>query len=290
MISARTGLAWPVIFTELLLFGTAAFALTLGSAYEDGRDRLIAGFLGLWRSLGLIALILSPLLFVQIASDMAQMSQVQVLSLLPAILKETHAGRVWEWRLLIVTILAIASWLPCSPRAAALLMLLLSGALLACECLTSHAIDHGMPAVVVQFLHEVSAALWIGAILGLWLGARRTHLGDEWVVATAPWVSRLAGWTVTALLLSGLYTAYHALMGNPEMMIFTAYGRILLVKLGAASIVLLIGAYNRFILIPDLAQTEADIALVRNVAFESILLVGVVGVAALLANTPPAHH
>jgi hypothetical protein len=36
---------------------------------------------------------------------------------------------------------------------------------------------------------------------------------------------------------------YRALMGDPTMMIFSAYGRILLVKLGAAAIVLLIGAY-----------------------------------------------
>jgi putative copper resistance protein D len=286
----RAALAWPVLYAQLLIFGTAAFTLTLGPELQNGRDRLIGSLINLWRGLGLVVLTLSPLLFVTIASGMAQMTGLKVLPLVPVILAATHAGRVWEWRLPIVTALALASWLPLRPTTMARVMLVASGALLFCESLTSHAIDRGMVAATVHFIHETAGAVWIGAILGIWLGALHAQLGKTWVVDVAPWVSRLAGWTVAALLLSGLYTTYHALMGDPGLLMYSSYGRVLLLKISAASIVLAIGAYNRFMVIPDLVRSEAYVALLRNVAIESILLIGVVGVAALLANTPPAHH
>lgn len=290
MSGARALLVWAVMSSQLLIFGTAAFALTLRRDQRGERDRLIASLIGLWRGLALLALALSPLLFIAIAAGMAGNSVPHVLPLVPAVLSETHAGHVWEWRLPIVLLLALASWLPVETTTTAVLVLVASGALLFCESLTSHAIDRGVAAAGIHFVHEMAGAVWIGAILGLWLGAIRARLGGSWVVDTAPWVSRLAGWTVAALLCSGLYTTYYALIGNPALLIYAAYGRVLLIKIGAASIVLLIGACNRFIVIPQLTRSEAYVALLRNVAVESVLLIGVVGVAAFLANTPPAHH
>jgi putative copper export protein len=223
-------------------------------------------------------------------SGMAELSWCQSLPLIPAVLRETHAGRIWAWRLPIVIILAAASWSPLQGVSETVLLLASSAALMLCESLTSHAIDWGALTVVVHFLHQAAVALWIGAILGLWYGARRIRLGEAWVGITAPWVSRMAEWTVVALLLSGLYTAYYALMGDPTMLVYAAYGRVLLIKLSAAALVLLIGAYNRFVLIPQVDRPEALISLVGNVAIESVLLIGVIGIAAVLANTPPTHH
>ncbi len=54
-------------------------------------------------------------------------------------------------------------------------------------------------------------------------------------------------------------------------------------------LVLLIGAYNRYWLMPAVSESSAQASLLRNVGIESILLIGVLGLAALLANTPPAH-
>jgi putative copper export protein len=60
-------------------------------------------------------------------------------------------------------------------------------------------------------------------------------------------------------------------------------------KVCAAMHVLLIGAYNRYYLMPAVSETSAQETLLRNVGLESLLLIGVLGLAALLANTPPAH-
>jgi putative copper export protein len=53
-------------------------------------------------------------------------------------------------------------------------------------------------------------------------------------------------------------------------------------EVAAALILLLIGAYN--------ADPSASEALPRNVGIESVLLMDVVGLAAVLANKPPVHH
>jgi putative copper export protein len=42
-------------------------------------------------------------------------------------------------------------------------------------------------------------------------------------------------------------------------------------------------------LIPAIVKSSSRAALLRNVGIESIMLVGVLGLAALLANTPPVH-
>jgi len=285
----RAILAWPVLTAQLVIFGTAVFALSLADDAGGERDRLLASLIGLWRILGLTAILFSPLLFVKVAAGMAGTDWWGALPFVLQVLRQTHAGAVWKWRLPLVILLGVLAWLPFARARAALLLLFTSAALLLCESLTSHAIDVGGLTVAIDFVHQMAAAVWIGAILGLRLGAIRARLSDVWVNATAPWVSRLAEWTVATLIVSGVYTAYHALMGNPALLIYAAYGRVLLFKLGAASIVLLMGAYNRFVLIPQLAASGARRALLRNVAVESILLLGVIGITALLANTPPAH-
>jgi putative copper export protein len=89
--------------------------------------------------------------------------------------------------------------------------------------------------------------------------------------------------------LSGLYTAYYSLGADPHRLVEAAYGRALVDKICAAMLVLMIGAYNRYWVMPAVSETSAQESLLRNVGIESILLVGVLGLAALLANTPPAH-
>jgi putative copper export protein len=64
----------------------------------------------------------------------------------------------------------------------------------------------------------------------------------------------------------------------------------LLLKIGLFAIVVAIGGYNRFILMPAIGERSPQDLLLRNVVMETVLLIGVLGVTALLSNTPPAHH
>jgi putative copper export protein len=60
-------------------------------------------------------------------------------------------------------------------------------------------------------------------------------------------------------------------------------------KLAIATPALILGGYNRYRLVPTVADASVRTQLVRSVAIECVLLVAVMGWSADLANTPPPH-
>jgi hypothetical protein len=113
---------------------------------------------------------------------------------------------------------------------------------------------------------------------------------DVWVEHAARRVSKLAFWSVIALAITGIYTAYNGLGFDLYRLLFSAYGRTLIAKIIVFIGIVAIGAYNRYWLVPNIGDPTAREILLRNVRLESlVLLFAVVGLASLLANTPPAH-
>ena len=286
-IGERAIVAWPLLVAEILIFGTTAFALLL--APEPQSEGIASALTPLWRGLALLAALLSPLVLLVGTANMGDVSLRAAIPLLPQVVHETHFGHVWSWSFPLTLALLVIPWTPGRGPLKTVALSFVAGALLLLLSFSSHAIDRGRIALIVYFTHEVAAALWIGAILGLWFGAVRGQLGSGWIQRTAPRVSSVAGWTVATLILSGLYTAYYSLGADPHRIIDSAYGRTLVDKVCAAMLVLLIGAYNRYYLMPTVSDTSAQETLLRNVGLESLLLIGVLGLAALLANTPPVH-
>jgi len=270
-----------------MIFGTAAFALLL--APDTQSEEIANALTPLWRGLGLLAVVFSPLALLVGAANMGDLSLHAAIPFLPQVICETHFGHVWLWSFPLTLALLTIPWTCGRGTLKTAILGFVACALLLLASFSSHAIDRGRIAVIVYFIHEVAAALWIGAILGLWFGAVRGKLGSDWVLKTAPRVSGVAGWTVTILILSGLYTAYYSLGADPHRLVDAAYGRTLVDKVCAAMLVLLIGGYNRYWLMPTVSESSAQASLLRNVGVESVLLVGVLGLAALLANTPPVH-
>jgi putative copper resistance protein D len=286
-IGERAIVAWPLLVAEILIFGTTAFALLL--APEPQSEEIASALTPLWRGLALLAALFSPLVLLVGVANMGDVSLRAAIPLLPQVVHETHFGHVWSWSFPLTLALLVIPWTPGRGPLKTVALSFVAGALLLLLSFSSHAIDRGRIALIVYFTHEVAAALWIGAILGLWFGAVRGKLGSGWIQRTAPRVSSVAGWTVATLILSGLYTAYYSLGADPHRIIDSAYGRTLVDKVCAAMLVLLIGAYNRYYLMPTVSDTSAQETLLRNVGLESLLLIGVLGLAALLANTPPVH-
>jgi putative copper export protein len=279
--------AWPMVLAQVMIFGTGFFSLIVAAGADAQAESLT--YTPLWRRLAVLAFVASPIFLLVNTTSMADVSLRAAIPFLPQVVRQTHLGAVWLWSFPVTIILLIVTWLPSAGAIKTATLCALAGALLLLGSISGHAIDKGNIAVAIYFVHEVAAALWIGAIVGLWLGVVSGRLGADWVRLTAPRVSRLAGWTVAILILSGLYTAYYALGEDPNRLIYALYGRILVLKICAASLVLLIGAYNRYFLLPKLAEAPSRDALLRNVGLESTLLIGILGIAALLANTPPAH-
>lgn len=282
--------AWPILMTQLFAFGTAAFTLIIAPPDPHARRKLEIALAPWWRGLSLALVILSPLGLLVEASNMAGVSLGKALALLPEVLSETHVGRMWAWRLGFVLLFVAAGWAPLRTNRRSVAILVVSAALLLLGGLSSHAIDHGAQAVAIYVVHEAAAALWVGALAGLWLGYARVSPSDRWVERAAPRVSRVAGWCVALVVLTGLYNAYDALGVSLGDLLYSAYGRTLLLKVALFGVVLALGGFNRYRLVPRLEQARTRALLLRNVTVEAALLVGVLGIAALLANTAPAHH
>jgi putative copper resistance protein D len=108
-------------------------------------------------------------------------------------------------------------------------------------------------------------------------------------IQSARALSKLATWSVAILVASGVYLAYEGLGYSLNHLLYSSYGRVLCFKVELFAVVLAFGAYNRAYLIPVIEQPTARVGLLRNVSAESLLLIGVIGLAALLAATPPAR-
>ena len=281
MIDPQPILAWPLVGSQVLIFGTTAFALF---AVDVSNRRLTA----LWRALALIILVISPVRFLSVAAGMADSTFREVIPAMPQIMRETLAGRVWTWRLATALMLALAAWIPAPGRLATALMFGISTVLLALQSLTSHAVDKGAFAIAIHFVHQAAAGMWIGALISLLIGASG-RAGADWLRAATSRVSRIAGWSVAALIATGAIRAWDALGLRFDLLVNSLYGRTLLWKVGTAATVILIGGYNRYRLVGTVGESSARATLIRNVVVECVLLAVVLGWSVVLANTPPPH-
>ena len=241
----------------------------------------------LWRVLALIVLVMSPLRLWSIAAGMADSTFTEVLPSVPQIMRETFAGRVWTWRIAVALALGLVAWFITPGRIATTLILVISTVLIALQSVTSHAVDHGAVAIAAHFVHQAAAGIWIGALVSLLIGATWGDAGVDWMRAATTRVSRVAGWSVVALVATGLIRAWDALGLRFDLLVNSLYGRTLLWKVGTAATVILIGGYNRYRLVGSVEESSARAALIRNVAAECILLAVVLGWSVVLANEPP---
>jgi putative copper resistance protein D len=285
----RALVAWPLLTSEVVIFGTAAFAFVIAPAQARERGGLQETFAPWWRWLSLAILVLSPLGLLVETSAMAGVPLAKTFPLLGEVMSETHVGQMWTWRLCVAVPLVVAAWLPARQPGRTTAVFCIAAGLLMLGSLAGHAIDHGAAAVAIYFLHLAAAGIWLGGLSGLCLGFWRGKLGDRWVESTAPRVSRAAGLSVAVLALTGLYNAYGTLGFHLDDLLYSNYGRTLLIKLWLFGVLLCIGGYNRYRLVPSVKEARARTLLVRSVAIETVLMVVVVGVAAMLANTPPPH-
>ncbi len=142
------------------------------------------------------------------------------------------------------------------------------------------------PAQLLLVLHLAGLAFWLGS---LWPLLRVAGAADG--VDVMERFSRLATWTVAALLLAGLALSVW-LVGGFAALIFSPYGQLLLAKLAGVAILLALAAANKLRLVPALraGRPGAAAALVRSIRIEIAVVVLILGVTAALTTLtgPPA--
>jgi copper transport protein len=202
---------------------------------------------------------------------------------------ETQFGRVWLVQGLLGLVVAAfaVSGLP------ALALLVPAVLLVPTPSLSGHARVSGGLSLVSDIVHVAGGAVWAGSLAFLAAalaaaGARRWALAADAV----PRFSRLAVWSVAALLVAGVVNGY-AQVGAWRGLWDTTYGLLLLAKVALVLPLLALGAYNNRRAVPRLRDRIASVAerrrFLRTVLFELALVVAVVGLTAVLVTEPPAR-
>lgn len=134
------------------------------------------------------------------------------------------------------------------------------------------------------FLHGVSLAFWIGALLPLAFAMRGSREAAVYVLTR---FSRAIPFAVAMLLASGLMLATIQLE-RLDALWTTAYGRVLTIKLALVTALLLLALWNRLWLTPRIGKDERARRLMRgSIAAELMLAVAILGVVGLWRFTPP---
>jgi copper transport protein len=139
--------------------------------------------------------------------------------------------------------------------------------------------------LLVQWLHLLAVGSWIGGLVWLLAGLRGRERPDQ--AASAVRFSKLAAPVLGLVAITGLSRALH-LAGGWQGLLDTSYGRFLDVKVALFLGLVLLGALNRFRIVPALAGSVRRLGdLRRNVRGEVILAACILAVTAVLSQLPP---
>ncbi|MDP9207508.1 MAG: CopD family protein, partial [Actinomycetota bacterium] len=139
--------------------------------------------------------------------------------------------------------------------------------------------------LLVQWLHLLAVGAWIGGLVWLLAGLRGRERPEQ--VASAVRFSKLAAPVLGLVAVTGLSRALH-LAGGWQGLLDSSYGRFLDVKVALFAALVLLGALNRFRVVPALAAGVRRLDhLRRNVRGEVILAACILAVTAVLSQLPP---
>ncbi|HKF00584.1 MAG TPA: copper resistance protein CopC [Actinomycetes bacterium] len=140
--------------------------------------------------------------------------------------------------------------------------------------------------LLAQWAHLLAVGIWIGGLAWLLQGLRGQERDAQ--VRASLRFSRLATLGLVTVVATGLARAVPEL-GSWRHLLDTGFGRALLVKLGLFAGLALLGATNRFVVIPRLRAGRGRLTRLRGtVVGELGLAAGILLAAALLSVLPPS--
>jgi copper resistance protein D len=263
----------------------------------------------------LVALIITSLAEVVLRGrTMTGAGLTAVLRAVPVIIVRTHFGHIW-----LVRFTLLGGALCFAGSMARAVMLLMALAIAFTTTATGHAGDWGdvSPTAVIDYVHVAASSLWVGGLLSLAILGRPSVAG--WGSAQFRTIgqrfSRLAGWSLLAVVLSGSYNAW-VQVATPSGMWTTTYGRVLSIKVAIVVVLIWLGAISRYTIVARLthhrgsglgarcfrmgrlalfgtrsvAQVLLPSRFIRYVSREALLGVAVLACTAVLADSTPARH
>jgi putative copper resistance protein D len=303
------------IAASILLAGLFAFRLVVlapVASRHDRVDRFQPRFKGRWGRLALVTwltvVISAVAWFWAVAATISGASTMLDVDgeTLQTVLLQTQFGHLWAGRLAGCLLLGILLFSGSQERIIAVLSFAILASLAAAGHSGALVTNAGLLPIAGDIGHLIAAALWPGGLLPLLVlltGHYRTtdRSAAVFVAEVVRRFSTLSLVVVGLLVATGLLNAYF-IVGSPGALFTTGYGRLLLVKIALFFLMLILGAWNLFVLKPRLSRAAMDESetappaatptqlLIRSVACETLLAVGVVLVIGFLGATPPPMH
>jgi copper transport protein len=137
-------------------------------------------------------------------------------------------------------------------------------------------------AIPAKIIHLIAGSVWLGGLLWLAWTFRRDMTAFRIEARRVSFVALLAWLAVAA---SGVGQAYLFLDG-PRDLLSTTYGRLVLAKITGLLVLTMLGAYNRFRLVPYLDDSRRGQKLSRSVTRELAVIAVIILVSGFLANVP----
>ncbi|WP_407160119.1 copper homeostasis membrane protein CopD [Bradyrhizobium sp. STM 3557] len=299
LVAARgVHLAASAITAGVLIFGATVLA---PAASPMPQARVIGSRLRrvIWLALA-VDVVSGFVWFVLQAASMSGLAPGEAIApdVLWTVLVETQFGQVMLARLLCLIVLAACLGLD---GIAAMQRLALAAALgfVGAIAWTGHAGatagGEGAVHVAADVLHLWAAAAWTGGLLGLVLLLVALGRGPEARAAIMVAVRRfsiLGLASVGTLLVSGAIHSW-ILVGSLHVLLVTAYGRLLIIKLALFALMLALATINRLWLTPRLATASTERAtamLISTAAIELVFAIAVFALVGALGTQHPAAH
>lgn len=156
-----------------------------------------------------------------------------------------------------------------------------------------HAGEAGLLSAVyaAEAVHYAAVGVWAGAVfVSGWLLLSPSHavtLGHAAVNRYLARMSHCAMGAVAAIAGTGIFSAWHR-VGTAELLVQTAYGAILLAKVGLVLLAIVLGGYNKFIGLPGASRSMDGVRAVRLVLqIETVALLGALLAASILVSQQP---
>jgi putative copper resistance protein D len=223
------------------------------------------------------------------------------------LLTETQFGEVWRLRavasVLLALSLAVSFRVKPVPPSWAVISVILAVILTGSLAWAGHGAATpgllGDAHLAADILHLVASGIWVGGLLPLAFVLRPAARNSSatchaLAAAVTRRFSSVAVASVLILIVTGIVNSY-VLVGNVSNLLSTAYGQVLLVKVGLFALMLGFAVYNRLRLTPRLTvgsthANRSSVLIARNSLIEFALGVLVLIIVGILGIMPPAHH
>lgn len=154
--------------------------------------------------------------------------------------------------------------------------------------LSGHPVELGIIAQILLSLHVFAIAAWAGSLWPLYVSCHQVP-GHELGVLMHKF-GQVAMAIVALLIVCGSILAI-MLLGSVGELFTSAYGRLLLLKLLLVASMLMLGAWHKFSLVPELRRGSRPNKLGQSIAIEGILGISVLIITSVFTTlVGPAMH